>query len=115
MNNLIGTAAMWLLIAHILTWVQLNGQFKWEWFKNHENIVVLLFSFPVAWLFIQYQKTAYLAFDGSLWTLRLLGFSGGIIIFFLMTWSLMGELPSVKNLICLMLAFAIIGIQVFIK
>ncbi len=115
MNNLGWMAAMWLLIAHILTWVQLNGQFKWEWFKNNENWVVLLFSFPVAWLFIQYQKTAYIAFGGELWTLRLLGFSGGIIIFFLMTWSLMGELPSVKNLICLLLAFAIIGIQVLIK
>ena len=108
-------AAIWLLCAHTLTWIQLNGQFKWDWFKENENLVVLIFSFPVAWLFIQYQKTAFQAFDGSLWTLRLLGFSGGIIVFLFMTWGLMGELPSMKNIICLLLAFCIIGIQVFIK
>ena len=115
MTKLFFTAAMWLFFAHILTWFQLNGQFKWNWFKENENLVVLLFSFPIAWLFIQYQKTAFVLFEGSLWTLRLLGFSGGIIIFLLMTWSVMGELPSMKNLICLLLAFCIIGIQVFIK
>tara|TARA_Y100000389_G_C17465876_1_gene525476 strand:- start:1438 stop:1785 length:348 start_codon:yes stop_codon:yes gene_type:complete len=115
MNNLFGMAALWLFAAHILTWVQLNGQFKWDWFKDNETLVVLIFSCPVAWLFLQYQKTAYVVFDGSLWTLRLLGFSGGIIVFLFMTWSVMGELPNMKNLICLALAFCIIGIQVFIK
>ena len=115
MTNYFWSAAIFLFIAHIVTWVQLNGQFKWEWFKEHENFVVLIFAFPVAWLFINYQRFAYLAFDGSLWSLRLMGFSGGIIVFFFMTWLLMGELPSVKNMICLMLACLIIVIQTLLK
>ena len=115
MNNYFGTAALFLFFAHIITWIQLNGQFKWEWFKENENLVVLIFAVPIAWLFINYQKYAYLAFDESLWSLRLMGFSGGIIVFFIMTWLLMGELPSVKNLVCLILACCIIGIQTLLK
>ena len=115
MTNYFWTAAIFLFIAHIITWVQLNGQFKWAWFKENELWVVLIFAVPIAWLFINYQKFAYLAFDGSLWSLRLMGFSGGIIVFFFMTWWLMGELPSVKNMICLMLACLIIGIQTLLK
>ena len=83
--------------------------------KPDETWVVLIFAVPVAWLFINYQKFAYLAFDSSLWSLRLMGFSGGIIVFFIMTWLLMGELPSVKNLVCLILACCIIGIQTLLK
>ena len=114
MSNL-WTAVLFLFFAHIVTWLQLNGQFKWDLFKNNETWVVLLFAVPVAWLFINYQKFAYLAFDGSLWSLRLMGFSIGIIIFFCMTWLMMGELPSVKNLICLILACLIIVIQTLLK
>ena len=114
MNNF-WTATVFLIVAHIVTWVQLNGQFKWEWFKEHENWVVLIFAVPVAWLFINYQKLGYLAFDGSLWSLRLVGFSIGIIVFFFMTWCISYELPSVKNFICLSLAILIIGIQTFLK
>ena len=27
--------------AHILTFFQLNGQFKWEWFKSNELLVAV--------------------------------------------------------------------------
>ena len=47
MSNL-WTAVLFLFFAHIVTWLQLNGQFKWDLFKNNETWVVLLFAVPVA-------------------------------------------------------------------
>jgi len=29
----------WFIIAHIAVFFQLNGQFKWDWFKNNEILV----------------------------------------------------------------------------
>ena len=37
--NDLGLGILFFTIGHILVWFQLNGQFKWDWFKNNEFIV----------------------------------------------------------------------------
>jgi len=104
-----------LLAAHVLVWLQLNGQFVWSWFRDNSTLVSFIFAWPISWLFINYQKHAYLLFDQSLWSVRLFGYGIGMVIFLLMTWRLTGELLSLKNAICLGLSMAIILIQAFMK
>ena len=41
-----------------------------------------------------------------------MGFGVGTIVFGIMTWSLMNEAPTLKTVICLMLAAAIVMIQI---
>ena len=41
-----------------------------------------------------------------------MGFGAGTIVFGIMTWSLMNEAPTLKTIICLMLAAAIVLIQI---
>ena len=104
-----------LLAAQVLVWLQLNGQFVWSWFRDNSTLVSFIFAWPISWLFINYQKHAYLLFDQSLWSVRLFGYGIGMVIFLLMTWRLTGELLSLKNAICLGLSLAIILIQAFMK
>jgi len=104
-----------LLTAQVLVWLQLNGQFVWSWFRENTGMVSFIFAWPISWLFINYQKHAYVLFDQSLWSVRLFGYGIGMIIFLLMTWRLTGELLSLKNAICLCLSLAIILIQAFMK
>ncbi len=114
MSNLI-YAILFLIAAQIFVWFQLNGQFVWDGFKNNHTLIAFLFAFPVSWLFITYQKYAYLVFDKSLWSVRMFGFGGGMIVFLLLTWLLTGETINFKNAICLVLAFGIILVQSFVK
>ena len=54
-------------------------------------------------------------FDGQLWPSRLLGFATGAIVFTIMSWMWFKEPLTLKTLICLGLALAIMGIQLFMK
>ena len=49
---------------------------------------------------------------GAFWNMRLAGFGIGTIVFGLMAWLMVGEIPTIKTLICLLLGLAIILIQV---
>jgi|TARA_R110001592_G_scaffold181073_1_gene423697 hypothetical protein len=44
--------------------------------------------------------------------MRLAGFGIGTIVFGIMAWSLIGEVPTIKTFVCILLAIAIILIQV---
>lgn len=108
-------AVLSVILANVLVWFQLNGQFKWEWFKNNELLIATIFALPISWLYIQYQKNAFIVFKESLWSIRLIGFSIGLIVFSIMTWVFSKEVLTMKHLICIGLAFLIIGIQTFVK
>ena len=104
-----------LIVAQVLVWLQLNGQFIWPWFRSNPNLVSLIFAWPVSWLFVYYQKYAYETFDQSIWSARLFGYGIGMIIFLIMTGWLKGEVISIKNAICLALSMAIILVQIIMK
>ena len=38
MNKYVLLGLFWFLIGHIAVFFQLNGQFKWEWFKENTFI-----------------------------------------------------------------------------
>lgn len=52
------------------------------------------------------------AFDGEIWPSRLIGFSIGIIVFTLMSHYIFKEPLSIKTIVCLLLGFSIVAIQV---
>jgi len=102
------------VIAQILTFFQLQGQLKYEWFKNHYWLVVLI-GIPVSMLFMYSVKNIVLAYGGEMWPSRLIGFSIGTIVFTYFSWSLFGEPLTIKTIICLILSFSILGVQLFMK
>ena len=102
------------LIAQVLTFFQLQGQIKYEWFKNHYWIIVLM-GIPVSMAFMYSVKNMIIAFDGQMWPSRLIGFSIGAISFTCLSYIIFNEPITLKTLVCLGLAVVILLIQLFWK
>lgn len=102
------------VIAQIVVFFQLQGPMKYDWFKNHYWLVVFL-GIPASMFFMYSVKNMIIAYNGQMWPSRLIGFSIGAIVFTYFSWSLFNEPINTKTLICLLLSFTILGIQLFIK
>jgi hypothetical protein len=102
------------IIANVLTFVQLQGQFKWEWARNHPFYMAFI-GVPISFLYIMSVKYLVEHFNGELWPSRLMGFSIGAIVFSYMAHTWFQEPFTLKTGICLGLAFCIMMIQLFWK
>jgi hypothetical protein len=102
------------VLAQIFTFIQLQGQFRWEWFKQHPYLVATM-GFPISLLYIGSVKYLVEYFEGELWPSRLMGFSIGAIVFSYMAHSWFQEPFTLRTGICLFLAFCIMMIQLFWK
>lgn len=102
------------LIAQIITFLQLQGQMKYEWFRNNMWFGVLM-GLPISYLFMMSVKHFVMAYDGQIWPSRLIGFGIGVVVFTIMSYYLFKEPLSAKTLTCLGLGTLIILIQIFWK
>jgi len=102
------------LVAQIMLFFQLQGPIKYHWFKNNYWVVVLM-GIPISMIFMYSVKNLVIAFDGQMWPSRLIGFSIGAIVFTVLSYSIFNEPITLKTLICLLLAFTILMIQLFWK
>jgi len=102
------------LLAQVLTFLQLQGQLKIEWFKNHPVIVAIM-GIPISLLFMASVKNFVEAYDGAIWPSRLIGFGIGVIVFSIMSHYMFREPLTTKTLVCLGLGIVIILIQIFWK
>jgi putative Ca2+/H+ antiporter (TMEM165/GDT1 family) len=102
------------MTAQALTFLQLQGRFKFEWMKTHQWVVVLL-GIPISILFMTSVGLMVEHFNGQLWPSRLIGFVLGTIMFTIMSVSLFGEPITMKTAICLGLSFIILIVQLFFK
>ncbi len=102
------------LLAHIITFFQLNGQFKWEWFSKHEWVLALM-GIPISFLYIWATKATVNGFDGLLWPARFIGFGVGMIVYAILVSYYFNEGITLKTLISLLLAVTLVFIQVMMK
>jgi len=114
MNKSILMGLMWFFIAHVAVWFQLNGQFKWDWFKNNEWILAL-FGVPIAFLYLWGTKHAVNGFDGLLWPGRFIGFGVGMVVYAICTGYFFNEGISPKTMVSLGLSGLLISVQLFMK
>ena len=99
-----------LFIANIIAYYQLNGQFflkEWYW---HNPWTTSMIGYPVGMLFWYATKLSYEHF-GFTWNMRMIGFGIGTIVFGIMSYLTLKEVPTLKTIICILLATAIILIQ----
>lgn len=102
------------VLAQTLTFLQLQGRWKFEWMKDHQWVMVLL-GIPISILFMTSVSLMVEHFDGQLWPSRLIGFVIGTIMFTIMSVTLFGEPITMKTAICLTLSFIILMVQLFWK
>jgi multidrug transporter EmrE-like cation transporter len=110
----LGLGFLYGLMAQIFTFIQLQGQFRFQWAKDNPMYMALM-GVPLSLLYLQSVKHLVLHFEGQLWPSRLLGFAIGAIVFTAMSWAWFKEPLSLKTLICLGLALCIMTIQLFWK
>jgi hypothetical protein len=113
LNNLI-IGIVFGFLAQSLTFFQLQGSLKFEWFKNNYWITVLM-GIPISMLFMYSVKNMVIAFGGQLWPSRLIGFSIGAMVFTCLSWLIFNEPLTTKTYVCLALALGILLIQLFWK
>jgi len=101
-------------VTHIFIWFQINGQFIWKWFSDNPMLLALLGA-PVSYLLILSTKYMVAGFGGLLWPGRLVGFALGMIVFAILTWLMLGESFSSKTIVSLILAIALVAIQILWK
>jgi len=102
-----------LFLAQIVTWFQMFGQFKFQFFKNN-IILVCLTGIPITFMYYYSTKFGVEGFGNS-WSLRIIQFVMGIIIFTIFNYYLLGETINLKNTISLGLCFLILLIQTLWK
>ena len=99
-------------IAAVLAFFQLQGHYVWPdkpflksmwWVYMSSMIIAPLFFYSTKWSYEHF---------GAFWNMRLAGFGIGTIVFGTLAWMFIGEIPTLKTIISLMLAMAIILIQV---
>ncbi len=104
----------WFILGHIAVFFQLNGQFKWDWFKNNEFILAAC-GLIISFFYIWGTKYTVEAFEGLLWPARFIGFGIGMFVYALGVSFLFKEGITSKTFISLFLCVILISIQVLWK
>ena len=105
---------LWGLAAQIVTFLQLQGQIKFEWLKQNLWFGVLM-GIPTSFMFMLSVKNFVEAFNGEIWPSRLIGFGISIFVFSTMAHFIFKEPITLKTAVCLLLGLGIILIQMFWK
>ena len=95
-------------VGHIIAWFHMQGQFKYEWARSIWWVV--LGGIPISLCFY-YGTRWYYEYFGNYWYVRPIGFGMATIVFAILTWLVLDELPDVRTIICLVLSVIIIIIQ----
>ena len=111
MNNNLILGSLYGVAAQIITYLQLQGNVKYGWYKKYP-IPLLLLSIPIAYLFIKSVEHFVKAYNGEVTPSRLIGFSIGMVVFMIMSWIMFKEPITVKTFVCLLLSVAILVIQI---
>jgi hypothetical protein len=104
----------WFIIGHAFVFFQLNGQFKWEWFKKNEFIVASA-GFIISYFYIWGTKYTVEGFNGELWPARFIGFGIGMVIYALGVSYYFKEGITNKTIISLILCLILIAVQILWK
>tara|TARA_B110001454_G_C12319341_1_gene267133 strand:+ start:73 stop:396 length:324 start_codon:yes stop_codon:yes gene_type:complete len=102
---------MLIVVANIMTWFQFQGHFWSTKSLFKSPYFVMLAGALISPLFWYATKLSYEHF-GQYWNIRLMGFGAGTMVFGIMTWMLQNEIPTLKTFICILLALAIVLIQI---
>lgn len=94
-----------------MVFFQLNGQFKWSWFKEHEWVMAII-GIPISFLYIWGTKYTVQGLDGLLWPTRFIGFGIGMVVYAILVSYFFNEGMNVKTAVSLLLAVMLIFIQV---
>ena len=104
-----------MVAGQTFIWFQLYSQYVWAWWENKALPAALIFGIPAS-LFFWYGTRMAVDATTEAWSARLLGFGMSYLTFPVLTWWLLNEsMFTAKTMVCVLLSFMIVGIQLFWK
>ena len=73
-------ATLLMILGQVGSFLQLQGGIKFGWYEKY-LWGILLCSVPISYIYIRAVNLYVDAFDGQIWTSRLIGFALGIMVF----------------------------------
>jgi multidrug transporter EmrE-like cation transporter len=101
-------------IGQIGSFMQLQGAIKYNWYEKYLWLI-LISSIPISWLYIKSVTYLVEGCGGEIWPSRLMGFAVGIMVFSILSIILFKEPLTLKTIICLLLSFCIVLVQLVMK
>ena len=101
-------ALLFSILGNIIAWIQMNGQFKYEWMRQWWVIGIM--GIPVSYFFF-YSTRWYYEYFNNYWYVRPIGFSVATSTFGALAWFVLDELPDTKTIISLFLSIIIVILQ----
>ncbi len=98
-------------LGQMLAWFQINSQFVWDWWADKPILTVAIYSIPASLCFWYGVRIAYSEMN-EIWGPRFLIFGLSYVTFPFLTWYFLHESPfTPRTMMCVLLSFVIIGIQ----
>ena len=114
MFNLI-IATILFTIGQFFSWFTSYSQFLWKWAEENTLLLTLILSVPGTLCFVYGMKYAYRFFETG-WGPRFYVFALSFMIYpFMLSYFMKESFLTTKNILCTILAFAIIIIQMRMK
>lgn len=110
MHNLL-YGVLYGILGQTLSFLQLQASIKYGWQEKYLWLILLV-GIPNTWVYMQSVNHFIIAFNGTLWESRLLGFAIGVAVFAVMGWLLFSEPMTSKTAVSLLLALCIVLIQI---
>ena len=102
------------LLLHVCAWFSTNLQLVDEGLAAKSLMVAVLLAVPTTLLAYFGTKFGYQGLGESAWGVRFFAFSISYLVFPILTWWFLGEsMFTVKTLLCVLLSFFIIMIQLY--
>lgn len=108
MNNKLPFILLFSILGNVIAWFHMNAQFKWNWAK--EWWFILLGGIPISYLFYYATRYSYEHFN-EYWAIRPIGFGIGTLTFAILTSLMLGEIPSQRIIVSMILASVILYIN----
>ena len=102
-------AILFSIFGQIISWFHMQGQFKYEWARSWWWII--LGGIPIS-IFFYFSTRWMYEYFGNYWYVRPIGFGLATLTFGILTWTILGEVPTIKVIISLLLAAAIVLINI---
>lgn len=115
MNNLFVGMFLFTLM-HTMAWMAANLQLVNPAWASRSLAICVVLAIPTTLAAYYGTRFAYAGLGDSVWGVRFMVFGASWFVFPILTWVILKESPwTPKTLLCTLLAFLIMGIQIFWK
>ena len=100
-----------LICANVVAYMTNCSQLIWEDAKNYKTVLAVVAGTIITYLYMTATQVGYEAVN-KLWTLKVIGFATSTTVFTILTWLLLGEVPTWRHYTSLALAAGIIALHI---